>query len=154
MGRGGQRCGGRGDSARRCGAADPVAGGASMQSIPMIAVRDVRATADWYCRLLVCQHDRVDDDFERLRDDARVLLLVHSREAQEHGAWERPAPARAADGFVLWILTEDFDAVYGRACSMGAEILMDPHRNAEDGTREFTLRDPDGYAIAISESSG
>ncbi len=66
----------------------------------MIAVRDVGATADWYCRLLQCYHDGVDDDFERLRDGARVLLLVHSPEAQEHGAWDRVAPARVV-GFLL-----------------------------------------------------
>ena len=55
---------------------------------------------------------------------------------------------------LLWILTEDFDAVYGRAGSIGAEKLMERHRNAEDDSREFSLRDLDGYAIGISESSG
>jgi hypothetical protein len=124
-----------------------------MQSIPMIAVRNVRATADWYCRLLACQSDPVDDDFVRLRHGDRVLLLVHSREAQELGAWEPIAEGRVGDGFLLWILTQGFDGVYERARSMGAEILVEPHQNADVDSRELTLRDPDGYAIAISECS-
>jgi catechol 2,3-dioxygenase-like lactoylglutathione lyase family enzyme len=123
-----------------------------MMSMPMIAVRSVRASADWYCRLLACQRDSVADDFERLRHEDRVLLLVHAREAPEHGAWEPIARGQVGDGFLLWILTADFDGVYERARSMGAAILVEPHRNADDEGREFTLRDPDGYAIAVSES--
>jgi catechol 2,3-dioxygenase-like lactoylglutathione lyase family enzyme len=121
-----------------------------MQSVPMIAVRDVRATAEWYRRLLACQGDDVADDFARIRDGDRVLLLVHARDAQEHGAWDPVVRGRVGDGFLLWILTEDFDAVYDRAVALVAEILREPHRNGEDDTREFTLRDPDGYSIAIS----
>jgi hypothetical protein len=124
-----------------------------MQSMPMIAVRNVSASAEWYCRLLACQSDPVADDFVRLRHEDRVLLLVHGREAEEHGAWEPIARGRVGDGFLLWILTEDFDGVYDRARSLRAEILVEPHRNADDEGREFTLRDPDGYAIAISECS-
>jgi hypothetical protein len=30
---------------------------------------------------------------------------------------------------------------------------VEPHLHPEDDAREFTLRDPDGYAIAISEGS-
>jgi len=58
---------------------------------------------------------------------------------------------RVGDGFLLWILVEDLDAVHGRARALGAEILVEPHFNPEDAAREFTLRDPDGYALAISE---
>ena len=41
--------------------------------------------------------------------------------------------------------------MHGRARALGAEILVEPHFNPEDAAREFTLRDPDGYALAISE---
>jgi predicted enzyme related to lactoylglutathione lyase len=43
--------------------------------------------------------------------------------------------------------------VYARARALGAQILVEPHENAEDGVREFTLRDPDGYAVAIIEET-
>jgi hypothetical protein len=125
-----------------------------MQSVPMIAVRDVRATVGWYRRLLACQAEPVSEDFGRVRAGDRVLLLVHDRNGQEHGAWEPVAPERPADGFLLWILTEDLDAIHERARGMGAEILVAPHVNAEDGAREFTLRDLDGCALAISEGPG
>jgi catechol 2,3-dioxygenase-like lactoylglutathione lyase family enzyme len=117
----------------------------------MIAVRDVRASVDWYCRLLACRCDRVSEEFDRIRDEDRILLLVHSRAAQEHAAWPAVAEGRVGDGFLLWILVEDFDGVYRRARESTVEILLEPHVNPEDRAREFTLRDPDGYCVAIAE---
>jgi hypothetical protein len=59
-----------------------------MYSLPMIAVRNVRASGQWYSRLLACGTDDVAEDFGRLRSDERILLLLHNWEAEEHGAWE------------------------------------------------------------------
>ena len=61
--------------------------------------------------------------------------------------------ARVGNGFVLWLVVEESDEVYARARALEAEILVEPHDNPEDGIREFTLRDPDGYAVAIIEDS-
>ena len=83
----------------------------------------------------------------------RVLLLLHAWDADEHGAWTRHSGVGPGNGFVLWLVVEGFDQVYAQARALGARILVEPHENAEDGLREFTLRDPDGYAVAIIESS-
>jgi catechol 2,3-dioxygenase-like lactoylglutathione lyase family enzyme len=127
--------------------------GADMYSLPMIAVRDVRASGRWYGQLLACRVDDVADDFGRVASGESVVLLLHSWDAEEHAAWTRNAGAVVGNGFVLWLVVEEFDKVYTRARALGAEILVEPHENAEDGVREFTLRDPDGYAVAIIESS-
>jgi predicted enzyme related to lactoylglutathione lyase len=124
-----------------------------MFSLPMIAVRDVRASGAWYSRLTSCEMDEVAEDFCRLTSGDRVLLLLHSWESEEHGAWERGSNDRNGNGFVLWLVVEAFDDVYARARGLGAHILVEPHVNAEDGVREFTLRDPDGYAVAIIEEA-
>src|SRR5262245_49223676 len=127
------------------------AGGARMQSLPMIAVQDVGTTVRWYSQLLNCHTDHVSDDFARLRSGDRILLLVHDWAADEHGAWEKDRGIRPGNGFVLWFIVGDFAAVYRRATALGAEILLEPHENAEDHVREFTLRDADGYAVSIIE---
>jgi catechol 2,3-dioxygenase-like lactoylglutathione lyase family enzyme len=122
-----------------------------MHSVPMIAVKDVRASVEWYCRLFGCRSDVVAEDFARVRDGDRILVLVHARDAAEHGAWAAAAPKPPGDGFLLWILAEDFDAVCRRASELHAQIVTGPRRNLADDAREIVLRDPDGYALAITE---
>ena len=124
-----------------------------MQSLPMIAVRNVPASVAWYRRLLSCDGDDISDEFARLRSGERILLLVHDRAADEHGAWEREPGAHVGTGFVLWLIVEDFDGIYERARRVHAQILVEPHENPEDHVREFTVRDPDGYAVSIIENS-
>ncbi len=41
--------------------------------------------------------------------------------------------------------------VYSRAKASNAEIIVEPHVNQQAQWREFTLRDPDGYSVAIVE---
>jgi hypothetical protein len=124
-----------------------------MHSLPMIAVRNVRASERWYGQLLACEIDDVAEDFGRLRSHERTLLLLHDWEADEHRAWKGRPGAGVGNGFVLWLVVEEFDEVYARARALEAEILVEPHQNPEDGVRELTLHDHDGYAVAIIEDS-
>jgi hypothetical protein len=45
---------------------------------------------------------------------------------------------------------DDFDAALPRARSLVSQLEEDPHVNTSTGTREFSLRDPDGYYVTIS----
>ena len=121
-----------------------------MHSEPMIAVRDVRASAAWYRNLLGCASDHGRPDFDRLVADGQVLLMLHQTEAEEHGLL-KPVPGATGSGFLLWIYVDDLDAVFARAKKLKAPIVVKPHANPAAGWREFTLRDPDGYHLAIAE---
>ncbi len=37
---------------------------------------------------------------------------------------------------------------------MGAELIDEPHENPKARAIEFSLRDPDGYALTISQWAG
>jgi catechol 2,3-dioxygenase-like lactoylglutathione lyase family enzyme len=119
-----------------------------MHSEPMIVVRDVPASVAWYKKLLGCRNDHGRPDFDRLIDGDRVLLMLHQTHAEEHGL-PRPAPGHAGEGFLLWIHVDDLPAVHRRAKRLGAPIVVEPHDNPAAGWTEFTLRDPDGYRVAI-----
>jgi len=122
-----------------------------MHSEPMIAVRDVRASAAWYKKLLGCESDHGRPEFDRLVDGTRVLLMLHRLEAAEHGL-AAPAPGTAGSGVLIWIYVDDLDLVHRRAKAAKAPIVVAPHTNPQAGWREFTLRDPDGYHVAICET--
>jgi catechol 2,3-dioxygenase-like lactoylglutathione lyase family enzyme len=116
----------------------------------MIAVRDVPASAAWYRKLLGCQNDHGGREFDRLVEGDRVLLMLHQLEAKEHGLPE-PVPGAVGSGILIWIYVDDLSAVVQRAKVLNAPIVVEPHANPQTGWREFTVRDPDGYHVALAE---
>jgi len=122
-----------------------------MHSEPMIAVQDVRASAAWYRELLGCSSDHGRPDFDRLVDEGRVLLMLHQTQGEEHGL-SKPVPGAIGSGVLLWMYVADLDATFRRAKKLKAVIVVQPHANAQAGWREFTVRDPDGYHVAIAET--
>jgi predicted enzyme related to lactoylglutathione lyase len=124
-----------------------------MHSEPMIAVHDVPASAAWYRELLGCSSDHGRPDFDRLVDEGRVLLMLHQTQAEEHGL-TNPVPGAIGSGVLIWIYVADLDAIVRRANELKATIIVEPHTNPRAGWREFTVRDPNGYHIAIAEFDG
>ena len=123
-----------------------------MQAVPMIAARDVATSARWYARLLDAKNDHGGDEFDRIVADGRVLLMLHHWGATEHGGALQVRPeGPPADGVLLWMYTDRFDALVERARAMGADVRAEPHANPHTGDREITIRDPDGYWIAVAE---
>jgi predicted enzyme related to lactoylglutathione lyase len=121
-----------------------------MYAEAMIAASDVQRSARWYVELLDAETDHGLKEFDRILKDGRVLLMLHQW-SDEHGPLAESADAEVGKGCVLWIHVEDLDAIYSRALAMDATILKPPWTNIAAGGREFTLRDPDGYRIVISQ---
>jgi hypothetical protein len=48
---------------------------------------------------------------------------------------------------------DDFDHALSRARALVNALEEDPHLNANTGTMEFALRDPDGYYVMVSALS-
>ena len=120
-----------------------------MQCLPMIMVRSVSESAQWYRTLLAADNDHGGDEFDRIVSNGEPLLMLHHWTPGEHGL-RPPAPGgRLGDGVVLWFSIDDLGAAFDRARALGAEIVAEPWDNPRAGWREFTVRDPDGYAVAL-----
>jgi hypothetical protein len=50
----------------------------------------------------------------------------------------------------LFFRVDDFDAALQRARGLVERLEEEPHTNPHTGTREFSLRDLDGYFVTIS----
>jgi hypothetical protein len=59
----------------------------------------------------------------------------------------------AGDGLVLFFRVDDFDMALKRAHALLNRLEEGPHVNPNTQTREFSLRDPDGYYVTISALS-
>jgi hypothetical protein len=64
-----------------------------------------------------------------------------------------PEPATPGNGLLLFFRVDDFDASLKRARALVGRFEEEPHVNPNTQTREFSLRDPDGYYVTISALS-
>jgi catechol 2,3-dioxygenase-like lactoylglutathione lyase family enzyme len=121
----------------------------------IVGVRDVAASFRWYQTLLgQPATSPAHDDFGQIVDtDGTVLLCLHEWGAHGHPSLTSPDKAPAGNGLLLFFRVEDFDSALASAGALAARLDEEPHLNPNTGTREFSLRDPDGYYVTISALS-
>jgi catechol 2,3-dioxygenase-like lactoylglutathione lyase family enzyme len=120
----------------------------------IIGVADVAKSFAWYQKLFG-QHDTAPahEYFGQLvDDDGTVLLCLHRWGSHDHPTLADPALAQPGNGLLLFFRVDDFDESLARARSLAATLEQEPGINPNTGTREFALRDPDGYYVMVSAS--
>ena len=124
---------------------------------PLIAVRDVEASARWYATLLgVVNLERCDhsDVYDRLLSDGRLVLQLHSWDDEDHPNLVGPDAAPPGHGVLLWFEVADFDAAVKRARDLRGYVLLEPHVNPAPMHREMWIRDADGYVVVLASPDG
>jgi predicted enzyme related to lactoylglutathione lyase len=61
-----------------------------------------------------------------------------------------PEAAPPGNGLLLFFRVDDFDVARERARALVDRFEEEPHVNPNTQTREFSLRDPEGYYVTIS----
>jgi catechol 2,3-dioxygenase-like lactoylglutathione lyase family enzyme len=118
----------------------------------IIGVSDVPASFKWY-QSLFGQPETAPEhaDFGQLLDsDGTVLLCLHQWGAHEHPSLMSPDHATPGNGLLLFFRVDDFDLALQRARALVRRLEEEPHVNPNTRTKEFSLRDPDGYYVTIS----
>jgi catechol 2,3-dioxygenase-like lactoylglutathione lyase family enzyme len=118
----------------------------------IIGVADVTHSIRWYQSLFgQPEMPPAHDDFGQLLDvDGTVLLCLHQWGAHGHPSLTSPEHSRPGNGLLLFFRVDDFDEALPRARALVPRLEEEPHMNIHTGTREFALRDPDGYYVMIS----
>jgi catechol 2,3-dioxygenase-like lactoylglutathione lyase family enzyme len=118
----------------------------------IIGVRDVPRSFEWYQSLFGQRPTApAHPDFGQLVDtDGTVLLCLHEWGVEDHPPLRSPEGATPGNGLLLFFRVDDFDSALERARALGARLEEEPHLNSNTGTKEFSLRDPDGYYVTIS----
>jgi len=121
----------------------------------IIGVSDVAGSCKWYQSLLgLPQTPPAHDYFGQICDtDGTVLLCLHEWGAHEHPTLTSPERAEPGNGLILFLRVDDFDLALKRARALGTQLEEEPNVNSNTGTKEFALRDPDGYYVMISALS-
>lgn len=120
----------------------------------IIGVADVPRSFAWYLALLgLPDEPPAHSYFGQIRDaDGTVLLCVHEWGEHEHPSLASRERAEPGNGLLLFFRVDDVDAALRRARALVPTLVEEPHLNAGTRTREFSLRDPDGYFVTISET--
>ena len=121
----------------------------------IIGVNDVRASFKWYQSLFgQPQTAPAHDEFGQLLDsDGTVLLCLHEWGAHEHPSLMSPDRATPGNGLLLFFRVDDFDLALERAQGLVVRFEEQPHVNPNTRTKEFAVRDLDGYYVTISALS-
>ena len=119
----------------------------------IIGVRHVASSLGWYQSLFgQAATPPAHDDFGQIVEaDGTVLLCLHEWGAHEHPTLTSPDQASPGNGLLLFFRVDDFDQTLERARALVPNFDEEPHVNPSTKTREFSLRDPDGYYVSISE---
>jgi catechol 2,3-dioxygenase-like lactoylglutathione lyase family enzyme len=121
----------------------------------VIGVADVARSVAWYQSLLgLPQTAPAHDYFGQILDtDGTVLLCLHAWGEHEHPSLTSPDRAPPGNGLLLFLRIDGFDEAVPRARALVGRFEEEPHLNPNTHTREFAVRDPDGYYVTISALS-
>ena len=119
----------------------------------IIGVSDVPASFRWYQSLFGQPETRPGHDYfaQILDADGTVLLCLHQWGAHEHPTLMSAGAAPPGNGLLLFFRVDDYETTLNRARALVDRFEEEPHVNPNTQTREFSVRDPDGYYVTISE---
>ena len=121
----------------------------------IIGVSDVPGSFKWYQSLFGQPKTFPDhDDFGQILDtDGTVLLCLHQWGAHEHPSLKSPHDGTPGNGLLLFFWVDDYEMALRRARALVTRLEEEPHVNPNTRTKEFSLRDLDGYYVTISALS-
>ena len=118
----------------------------------IIGVADVAHSYHWYQSLFGQPRSAPAHDYfgQILDTDGTVLLCLHRWGDHGHPTLIGPDRAGPGNGLLLFFRVDDFDAALSRARALVERLEEEPTTNPATGTREFALRDPEGYYVMVS----
>lgn len=118
---------------------------------PIIAVKDVAASSKWYQSIFNCYSLHGGKKFDVLVDERNeILICLHAWGAHEHPTM-KDATITPGNGLILYFRTDNMQQIFDNAVKAGAIIAEEIHVNTNSTKKEFSIRDPDGYYLTISE---
>lgn len=116
---------------------------------PIIAVKDMDASSKWYQMVLGCR-GRGHHIITLMSENDEILLCLHKWGEHEHPTMTNPNIPQG-NGLILYFRTENMNAIRHNVEKMDYPVEDDIHLNLNSGKKEFSLRDPDGYYLTITE---
>jgi catechol 2,3-dioxygenase-like lactoylglutathione lyase family enzyme len=127
----------------------------TVKAQPILAVRDVRASARWYARILgsaeptgspPSDHDHI---YRRIYVGDEFVLQLHAWDEEDHPNLRDADLAPVGHGVLVWFEVDDYAAATARARALGAHVLEEKF-NPDAHQHELWMRDADGYVVVLA----
>jgi catechol 2,3-dioxygenase-like lactoylglutathione lyase family enzyme len=131
----------------------------SVKPQPILAVRDVRASARWYAQILgsteatgspPSDHEHL---YRRIYVGEDLVLQLHAWDEEDHPNLVDANRAPVGHGVLVWFEIDDYAAAAARARAIGAHVIEELI-NPRPCHHELWLRDPDGYVVVLASPDG
>jgi len=83
-------------------------------------------------------------------ENDEILICLHKWGEHDHPTMTNP-DITPGNGLILYFRTENMNDIRQNAEKLGCTIEEDIHVNPNSRKKEFSLRDPDGYYLTITE---
>jgi hypothetical protein len=118
---------------------------------PIIAVKNVEASSRWYQAVFGCSSMHGGNEFDVLvTEDNEVLICLHKWGTHEHPTMTNP-DITPGNGVILYFRTDQMNLIRQNVENSGYSIEEEIHLNPNSLRNEFSLRDPDGYYLTITD---
>jgi len=122
--------------------------------LPGHRYRDAHAAINWLCKVLGFERHVVYEGPDGTIGHAELtlgggmIMLGSARNDEQSLRFKTPQETGGMETRSVYLVVADADAAYARAVEAGAEIVR-PLQNTNYGSREFTIRDPEGYTWSV-----
>ncbi len=118
---------------------------------PIIAVNDVERSTEWYRQIFGFTRDHGGDDFAvMLSENSEIVLCLHKWGEHGHPTMQNEKLSHG-NGLILYFRTDKINEIRKNVGELGWGIEEDIHTNPNSKKQEFSMRDPDGYYISVTE---
>jgi len=118
---------------------------------PIIAVKDVQASADWYKKVFGFENLHGGDEFAVLVDkNNEISICLHKWGEHNHPSMENPN-ITPGNGLILYFRTENMEETRQNLRRIDYAVEEEVQLNPNSHKREFSIIDPNGYYLTISE---
>lgn len=122
--------------------------------IPTLRYRNAPAAIEWLCRVFGMTRHAVYEGAHGMIDHAQLtlgggmIMLGSARDDSYGRGFKAPDELGGVETRSSYIVAADVDAVYARAQEAGATVVR-PLKDTGYGSREFTVRDPEGHSWSV-----
>lgn len=121
--------------------------------MPTMRYKDAPAAIDWLVQVFGFSRHAVYPTPDGSIAHAELtlgggMIMLGSEKNDEYGRNFKSPQEAGAETRSAYIVVADADAVYARAQSAGATVVR-PLQNTDYGSREFSVKDPEGHSWSV-----